>query len=202
MKPERIYDSEQLRMLEAQKASADCSPASCCASVLDVCCGSRMFWFDRKNPHALFVDKRRETHEMSDAWRNGGSKQLVIDPDIVADFTDLPFKDNRFSLVVYDPPHLIRKEALGVFTKKYGVLNGDWKEMLRKGFVECFRVLKPNGTLIFKWSESNVPVSQITALTPHKPLFGNRCGKTAKSHWIVYMKHNAPHKPPATDDEQ
>ena len=30
--------------------------------VLDACCGSRMFWFDKKDARATFVDKRRETH--------------------------------------------------------------------------------------------------------------------------------------------
>ena len=29
--------------------------------VLDACCGSRMFWFDKQDDRALFVDKRRET---------------------------------------------------------------------------------------------------------------------------------------------
>ena len=28
--------------------------------VLDVCCGSRMFWFDKQNKDVLFVDKRKE----------------------------------------------------------------------------------------------------------------------------------------------
>lgn len=44
------------------------------------------------------------------------------------------------------------------------------------------------GTLIFKWNENDVPVSQILALTPERPLFGNRCGKNAKSHWVVFLK--------------
>ncbi len=35
-------------------------------AVLDACCGSRMFWFDRKDPRAVFVDKRRETHTLPD----------------------------------------------------------------------------------------------------------------------------------------
>ena len=29
----------------------------------------------------------------------------VIAPDLLADFTDLPFPDNTFALVVFDPPH-------------------------------------------------------------------------------------------------
>ncbi len=26
--------------------------------ILDACCGSRMFWFDKKNPHVEFCDNR------------------------------------------------------------------------------------------------------------------------------------------------
>lgn len=160
--------------------------------VLDACCGSRMFWFDRSDARAVFVDNRRETHELADSSSRGGSRTLVIEPDMVADFTDLPFPDGRFSLVVFDPPHLVRNGPTGWLAKKYGKLGEDWREDIRRGFAECFRVLAPAGTLVFKWNEEDVPVSQVLALTPAKPLFGNRCGKTAKSHWIVYMKDAVP----------
>ncbi len=60
--------------------------------------------------------------------------------------------------------------------------------MLRKGFEECFRVLKPEGTLIFKWNEDEVAVTEILKLTPEQPLIGNRYGKHFKSHWIVFLK--------------
>ena len=33
--------------------------------------------------------------------------------------------------------------------------------MLRKGFAECFRVLKPHGTLIFKWAESEYSLREV-----------------------------------------
>ena len=157
-------------------------------TILDACCGSRMFWFDRKDSRCTFVDKRRETHELTDSSSKGGSRTLIINPDIQADFTALPFVDESFALVVFDPPHLVRNGTKSWLAKKYGKLEGDWREELRAGFVECFRVLKPEGTLIFKWNENDVPVSQILALTPERPLFGNRCGKTAKSHWIVFTK--------------
>lgn len=26
--------------------------------ILDACCGSRMFWFDKKNPHVEFCDSK------------------------------------------------------------------------------------------------------------------------------------------------
>lgn len=34
--------------------------------ILDACCGSRMFWFDKENPNCLFIDKRSETVEAKD----------------------------------------------------------------------------------------------------------------------------------------
>ena len=157
--------------------------------VLDACCGSRMFWFDRADDRAIFVDKRSESHVLPDASSAGGSRTLEVKPDIVADFTALPFPDASFAMVVFDPPHLVRAGKKGWQAKKYGKLEGDWKGMLRAGFLECFRVLRPNGTLIFKWNEHEVPVSQILALTTEKPLLGQRCGKAAKTHWIVFMKN-------------
>lgn len=157
-------------------------------SVLDVCCGSRMFWFNKTDPRALFVDKRNENHVLKDKSSAGGSRILKINPDVVADFKCLPFTSDHFSVVVFDPPHLEMAGDKGWLAKKYGKLTGDWKKMLSEGFTECFRVLRPEGVLIFKWNEHNIPVSQILSLTNQQPLFGQRCGKSAKTHWIVFMK--------------
>ena len=63
-----------------------------------------------------------------------------------------------------------------------------WKDDLRAGFAECFRVLRPEGTLIFKWSESDIPVREVLALTPMKPLYGHRSGKAGKTLWVAFMK--------------
>lgn len=153
--------------------------------VLDACCGGRMFWFNRADPRAVFVDKRRERCEMKD---RGKTRVLDVSPDLIADFTALPFKNDTFALVSFDPPHLVRAGKDSWMAKKYGRLVGDWKDELRRGFLECFRVLRPQGVLVFKWNETHVPVSQILALAGQDPLFGNRCGKRSKSHWIVFMK--------------
>lgn len=158
------------------------------AAVLDPCCGSRMFWFDRADTRAVFGDKRTESHTLTDRSSKGGSRELIIAPDIEMDFTALPFAAETFHLVVFDPPHLVRNGKSGWLAKKYGKLTADWRDDIRAGFSECFRVLKPHGTLIFKWNEHEVPVSELLKVTDEKPLFGNRCGKTAKSHWIVFMK--------------
>lgn len=165
------------------------------ATILDACCGSRMFWFDREDSRCVFLDKRRERHRLKDKNVPGG-RTLIIEPDVQADFMNLPFKDGRFGLVVFDPPHLVVAGRKGWLAKKYGVLGTDWRLDLTRGFSECFRVLAPGGTLVFKWNEYQVPLSQVLALTTEKPLFGNRQGRQAKSHWIVFQKPT-----PASGDE-
>jgi hypothetical protein len=85
--------------------------------VLDACCGARMFWFDRDDARAIFMDKRRE-HLFSDTRE--GRREIYINPDIMADFTNLPFPAQSFSLVVFDPPHLKWSGKKAWLTKKYG----------------------------------------------------------------------------------
>jgi SAM-dependent methyltransferase len=150
-----------------------------------------MFWFDKEDERAAFVDRRRERHTLKDSSSKGGSRELVVDPDYQADFTALPFESESFALVVFDPPHFRRNGASGWMAKKYGTLEGDWREMLRQGFAECFRVLKHEGTLIFKWCDDEIPVSQILALTPERPLFGHKSGKQQRTHWITFLKQNS-----------
>lgn len=71
---------------------------------------------------------------------------------------------------------------------KYGALYSDWRDMLKRGFSECFRVLEPNGILIFKWNETDIPVKEILKLVDIPPLFGNRSGKRSNTHWICFIK--------------
>ncbi|MEG1203554.1 MAG: SAM-dependent methyltransferase, partial [Comamonas sp.] len=71
---------------------------------------------------------------------------------------------------------------------KYGKLGSDWREDMRQGFAECFRVLRPNGTLVFKWNETQIKVRELLALTPEKPLYGQVSGRTGMTHWLVFIK--------------
>ena len=152
--------------------------------VLDVCCSVKGMWFNKQDQRALFMDKRKERH--IDTYPCG-TKTNIIDPDVVGDFTDMPFEDESFYHIVFDPPHIVSNSESQI-TKKYGKLEGDWREMLRQGFKECFRILKPNGTLIFKWSEVQFPVKEILELTDYKPLYGHRSGKKMNTHWICFIK--------------
>lgn len=85
--------------------------------------------------------------------------------------------------------------------------SGDWKEVtewhrivlfsrlaeiagqyLKKGFDECMRVLEDYGTLVFKWNETQITVSEIIKTIEYKPLIGHKSGKQAKTHWLLFMK--------------
>lgn len=85
--------------------------------ILDVCCGSRMFWFDKENPLALFTDIR----DFEDTLCDG--RKISVKPDKIEDCTNLSFADNTFKLVVFDPPHLVRAGENSWLAKKYGVIN-------------------------------------------------------------------------------
>lgn len=147
--------------------------------VLDACCGSRMFWFDKQNPDVVFADNR----ELETALCDG--RKLLVKPDIKMDFRNMPYEDNSFKVVVFDPPHLIHAGVKSWLRQKYGVLPEDWPAYLKKGFDECMRVLGPDGLLIFKWNEQQIPFSKVLKIFEEKPLLGDQRGMT---RWVVFMK--------------
>jgi len=149
-----------------------------------------MWWFDRANPDVVFGDVRAETVTVTDNSRGNvsGARTIKIEPDTMLDFRALPYADGTFKLVAFDPPHLIHAGPRSWLGAKYGRLSDDWRDDLRRGFAECFRVLASDGVLVFKWNEQQVKVREVLALTPHRPLFGNTSGKRAGTHWMVFMK--------------
>lgn len=152
--------------------------------ILDMACGGRAFWFDKTDSRAVFSDIRQESHTLCDG------RTLEITPDVIADFRALPFANDTFSLVVFDPPHLARAGDDSYMRAKYGVLSKEsWRDDLRTGFTEAFRVLRPSGVLVFKWNETHIPVSQILALTERLPVVGHKSGKRSDTHWICFLKN-------------
>lgn len=148
--------------------------------VLDVCCGGEMFYFDKDNPALTTMDIRSGTFVFCEG------REIEINPDIIGDFRDIPFKDNSYDMVIFDPPHLKYAGYNGWQATKYGVLDKKtWKDDIAKGFSECFRVLRAPGTLIFKWNEQQISIKDVLGLVDRKPLFGNRRGKTI---WLVFIK--------------
>jgi len=58
--------------------------------MLDATAGNRMIWPNKKPPNVIFMDKETS---------------LYVVPHLFADFRELPFRDNVFDCVIFDPPH-------------------------------------------------------------------------------------------------
>lgn len=147
--------------------------------ILDACCGSKLFWFDKENPNTTYMDIREESFEIH-------GKKVNVKPDVVADFRAMPFEDDTYDLIVFDPPHLKWAGRNSIMKAQYGQLDkNNWSEDIRQGMSECMRVMKPTGTLIFKWNEAQVSLKDVLSAIPYQPLFGN---KRSKTHWLTFMK--------------
>ena len=154
--------------------------------ILDACCGGRQFWFNKENPNVLFADQRVMEPKVVGSGKDARIRKCL--PDKVMDFRNMDIADQTFKLVVFDPPHLFLGEN-SYMAQSYGRLDKQtWREDIRKGFSECFRVLKDEGILIFKWNECDVPLKEVLKLTTYKPLFGHPSGKAQKTHWVCFMK--------------
>lgn len=72
--------------------------------ILDVTCGGRSIWFNKKHPLTLYCDKRDEEYEQVFGKAHPYPRHIKVHPDMIIDFTDLPFDDDTFYLAVFDPP--------------------------------------------------------------------------------------------------
>ena len=157
--------------------------------ILDACCDPRMFWFNPNNPDVIFCDNR--TLDTQAIWKSGNGKAIrycTVKPDVLADFRSLPFPDESFWHIVFDPPHLLDIGDSAWLAKQYGKLPKDWKSLIHDGFHECWRVLKQNGTLIFKWNEHEIPIREVIDAIGEHPLYGHRSGRASKTHWMAFVK--------------
>jgi hypothetical protein len=162
--------------------------------ILDATAGMRRMHFDRKNPNVLYIDEKAE-----------------VNPDVVADFKHLDFIASMSKkMVIFDPPHLIdtwqpnKDLDSRQFSQKFGLLKAEtWQSDLRKGLLECWRVLDNYGVLLFKWSTHDKSVESIIKDLPFQPIIAevtrnnpsskhpnnknSRFGANA-TLWVVYMK--------------
>lgn len=76
--------------------------------ILDACCGSRMFHFDKQNPHVLFADNRTLKTEFKDGDK---LRKLEVKPDIIHDFTDMPYNNNPYQCVRMKPCNGHRQDS-------------------------------------------------------------------------------------------
>lgn len=152
--------------------------------ILDACCGSKMFWYNKQEPHTTYMDIRREILHYKDRHLE---RSVEINPDVVGDFRNMDFADETFDLVIFDPPHLIKAGKTSWLAQKYGTLDlMSWKNDIQKGFDECLRVLKPSGILILKWNEDQIPFKEILKVIQKQPILGD---KRSKTRWSIFLKN-------------
>lgn len=160
--------------------------------ILDATCGGRTIWYEgqKEREDTLYIDNREE----DPGFHGQEGRTYAVQPDEKQDFRDLPYQNESFNLVVFDPPHIIRpdgmKQLSGRIVKKYGALNAEtWRTDLKKGFKELWRVLNPGGTLVFKFADNGVDFEEVLGLAPADPLFGTTT-KTSQNdtRWFVFHK--------------
>lgn len=152
-------------------------------AILDVTCGGRQMWFDKSRTDTIYLDIRQEPRGRIPAQPNWS-----VEPDVLADFTALPFPDDAFDVVVFDPPHaaIMSESIIGL---KYGTLFGDWRPVLAAGLRECFRVVARGGSLVFKWAESHAAIGDVLGLVPEMvPAFGHVTAKSGPTMWVLFYK--------------
>lgn len=149
--------------------------------ILDPCCGSKMFYHDKESDAVMFCDIRELHTKLCDG------RELHIQPNKLIDVTNMEdIANEAFNCIIFDPPHLVKVGESSWLAQKYGKLPVLWEEWMIKAFTECFRVLKPGGMLLFKWSNEDIPHKDVLRCAlPYLPLAGDKQGKT---RWTFFVK--------------
>ncbi len=107
--------------------------------LLDATAGYRMMWPNKHPPNTVFMDKKFD-----------------VRTDIVGVWEFLPFRDDVFNCVIFDPPHIVRSSGVDSrFTmhKQYGA----WRSRVQliRALVHAQKEFaRVTSRLCFKWGET------------------------------------------------
>lgn len=145
--------------------------------ILDLTSGNRGIWFDKNYRDACFIDIRPETN-----------------PTHVADSGALPFDDNDFDLVVFDPPH-VNSGANSNTTKCYGHHTAaQVRTFVAAAAKEAHRVTCPDALMAFKWNDHDQKLDIVLCLMAPwwEPLFGAKTASRTKhsstTQWVMLRR--------------
>jgi len=171
--------------------------------ILDAGCGNRTMWTLKDSPHILYVDTEPE---------------LSYPPDQFVNITETDFKDKRFHLIFFDPPHEFgRTKNTSMFTTpNREVCNEKWPKWARKAHPryygtdkyasrkqlkeyvyyaqkEFYRIGTDDCVLMFKWSENRFDLEDIMNNLVWWKTIMTIPIKTASenatpSYWVMLMK--------------
>jgi hypothetical protein len=148
--------------------------------ILDATAGKREMWFNKRYPDVIYMDIRSE-----------------MKPDVVGDSTHTNFPDKTFDLIIFDPPHYAFGKT-GFMGKKYGSFSKQYIfDFIKDAFIEFNRILKDDGSVIFKWNTGMEKLSIVLGLVRgFEPLFGQRGDSKrpaigviqSETYWIYLRK--------------
>ena len=167
--------------------------------ILDATAGFRMMHFNKNNPNIVYLDIRDDTQLAADLQRVPNRKPWKpIVPTTQGDYRNLPFPDDYFDQIYFDPSHLIHVGKTGIYYVKYGKLSESWREDIAAGAKELFRVLKPGHALDFKWCTQDIGLNDVLALFPVKPIVGQKtvggqgCNRgKPRTFWLSFVKDDS-----------
>jgi len=151
---------------------------------IDVTAGYRMMWPCKTPPQTLFMDKNTEA---------------ARPPDIFGCWEKMPFRDDSFETVFFDPPHKIGRTtnrgfwATPAHKNYYGIdiSHTKFRTGVYKGTREFLRVAK---RLCFKWNDIELNPDRVLTLFPkgwrevHRYVFNKGLKTKTLSYWITFVR--------------
>jgi len=170
--------------------------------ILDCTCGDKRMYHKlhrrfEEPGEIVFLDVRSGRQPKDKSL----TRVCTIRPTVKASFGAIPFRDDAFSLTLFDPPHQ-RGGEKQLVTQIYGNLTGIVPQtMLVEAIREIERITKPGGVLLAKSNDLQYPFAEWMITTFRN--FGFEAllreeitgsdkfpgqGRKSKTEWILFVK--------------